>query len=148
MNSPNWSAFPDASAARTLFMTPFFSLIRSRLNMMDELPNSPMLTGTERCSNVLPRLHHGLLIVFAEGVTLKNKNRWSFPAAAPLICAAVRLSHLSAFELWNPPCCSCCSLNLTLKGETFKVLDLCGSKNRNSGLFLFLLRSSSSLFLW
>lgn len=95
MNLTYWSAFPDASSARTLFMTPFFSLIRSRLNMMDELPNSPMLTGTERCSNVLPRPHHGLFMVFAEGVTLKNKNR-SFP---PLIPAAVRLSHSSAFEL-------------------------------------------------
>lgn len=78
-------------------MTPFFSLIRSRLNTMDELPNSPMLTGTQRCSNVLPRPHHGLFIVFTEGVTLKN--RWSFPAADPLIRAAVRRSHLSASEL-------------------------------------------------
>lgn len=69
---------------------------------MDELPNSPMLTGTERCSNVLPRPRHGLFIVFAEVVTLKNKSRWSFPAAAPLIRAAVRLSHLSAFESRNP----------------------------------------------
>lgn len=88
--------------AQTLFMTPFFSLIRSRPNTMDELPNSPMLTGTERCSNVLPRPRHGLFIVFAEVVTLKNKSRWSFPAAAPLIRAAVRLSHLSAFESRSP----------------------------------------------
>lgn len=121
MNSTDWSAFPDASSAQTLFMTPFFSLIRSRLNTMDELPNSPMLTGTERCSNVLPRPHHGLFIVFAEGVTLKNKNRWSFPGADPLIRAAARPSHLSAFESWSPSLLHANLPELDLKRGNFRA---------------------------
>lgn len=68
-------------------------MIRSRLNTMDELPNSPVSTRMERRSNVPLRPRHGLLIVFAEGVTVKNKNRLSFSAADPLIRAAVFGTH-------------------------------------------------------
>lgn len=64
-------------------------MIRSRLNTIDELPKSPLSTRMERCSNVPLHPRHGLFIVFAEGVTLKNKNRSSFSVAEPLIRAAV-----------------------------------------------------------
>lgn len=83
-------------------------MIRSRLNTTDELPNSPMLTGMERCSNVLPCPHHGLFIMFAEGVTLKNKNRSSFSCSGSIDpCRCSCSSFMSRWIMKPRPSPSC-----------------------------------------
>lgn len=78
------------------------SMIRSRLNTMDELPNSPMLTGMERCSNVLPCPHHGLFIMFAQGVTLKNKCRSSFSCSGSIDPCRCSCSSLMSRWIMKP----------------------------------------------
>lgn len=95
--------FFGMSTSQTFSIKPFFSFndkITFEHNWWAAKLSS--VTRLERCSNVLLRPRHGLFILCAEGVTLRNKNRSMFSAADPRICTAGFATQQPAAELWSP----------------------------------------------